>query len=136
MLACGEHRVGHRFPPRVTRHFGSLGQVRAWRSLRAGHRVACSHPKSPSDKNQSKLAPALGDNKVCNGSRSQKRHNAPEILPSSFPPTLYFLTQTPIPKAITSKHAPILLDGGRSVPQHPALTLARTRGALPPFTCS
>lgn len=136
MMACGKHRVGQSFAPRVARHFGFLGQVHAWRSLRAGGLVTCSHPKSPSHKNQSKVAATLGNNKVCNGSRSQKRHNTPEILPISFPPALYLLTQTLILKAITSKHAPVLLDAGRSVPQHPALSLARTRAALPPFTCS
>lgn len=135
MLACGEYRVGQSFPPRATRHFGFLGQVRAWRSLRAGGLVACFHPKSPSDKNQSKSAGTLGNNKVCNGSRRQKRRNTPEILPISFPSTLYLLTQTLILKGITSKHVLILLDAGRSVPQHPALTLGRTRAALPSFIC-
>lgn len=136
MLACGEHRVWISFPPRVTRHFGSLGQAHAWRSLRAGDLMPCSHSKSPSDKTQSKLAITLANNKVCHGSRSQKRHNTPEILPTSFLPTLYLLTQTLTLKAITSKYAPISLDAGRNDRQYPALTPARIRAVLPPVTCS
>lgn len=75
-----------------------------------GDLVACSHPKSPSDKIQSKLAVTFNNNKASNGSKSQRRGNTPEILLFSFLPTLYLLTQTFILKAMTSKHALILLD--------------------------
>lgn len=91
-LACWSG-TGHSFTLRVTRHFVCLG----WRSLRAGGLVACSHPKSPSDKTQSKLAATLGNNKVSNRSKSKKRDGTPEILLSSFPPTRHLLTQALCP---------------------------------------
>lgn len=133
MLVCHGSRAGQSFTPRVTRHFQFLRHVCAWRSLRAGDLVACSHPKSYSDKTQSTLAATHHNNKVSNVSKSRRRDNTPENLLISFPSTLYLLTQTLILKAITSKHASILLDVGRSSPWNQALTLANTRAALPPF---
>lgn len=85
MLACSKHKLRQSFLSRAARHFGSLGQVCDWRSLRAGGLVACSHPESPSDKNLSKLAATLGDNTACDGFRSQK---SIALLKSCPPPFL------------------------------------------------
>lgn len=102
-------------------HEGSQHTLDTWiltclMLLRAGGLVACSHMKSPSDKNTQNLAAIPHNNNVCNGSRSNKRHNTPEILPISFPSTIEWNI---LAQAITLKACSILLDAGRSIPNVP-----------------